>query len=227
MKELLLTLLLFFTSSASAELILTPLRPELKTAKVIAFLNALSSHKAELRALYRVSGAEYNLLAHMAVGILGRESQFFQSRRYMVKENLPWAVHLTKVIQIYLEGSDRPVSPNSRGPTQIKIVPAKIADYYGITENDLFLPENAAVATMGFLIEALAELKRRVVVNHLDFVTPETYVDYLPYIYFGATRLLISGQATPERNIYVRDMKRYMSWVSVEETEPERLSSAP
>lgn len=201
-----------------------PHKQELETSKVYAFIRALETKREELIRLYNADPQEYNLLAAMAVGILGRESEFFESPRYRVKENAQWAIYLIKVVEIYLDGSDRDPELNSRGPTQIKIVPEKIANAYKIEASDLYIPENAAVATMGYLIEALAELKRRVTLNHLSFVTPDSYADYLPYIYFGSKRQLLNGTATPERNIYIRDMRKYMTWIELYEGAPE---SAP
>jgi hypothetical protein len=209
------------STCVDCEIAFVPLRAEVETPKVEAFLQAIADHKIELQQIYKIDGPEYNFLAHMAVGILGRESKFFTSERYVLKEAAPWAVQLIKVVHIYLEGVSRDPSPNSRGPTQIKIVPPVIAARYGVTPNNLYIPNNAALATMGFLIEALGELKRRIESNHLDFITPANYVDYLPYIYFGSTKSLISGKADPAHNIYIHDMKMYMSWVELYERSPE------
>jgi len=200
------------------EMVFVPLDPSLRTENVRRFMQALSAHKEELLTLYRVSGPEYNLLAQMAVGILGRESRFFESPRYRAKEAFPWAVHLMKILRAAATGAA--VDQNSRGPTQIKIVPARIARHYQVTTENLNVPENAALATIGFLIEALDELKTRIVRQHLNHINENNYADYLPYIYFGATRLLIKGEAHPEKNIYVRDMKKYMSWIEVYERAP-------
>ena len=182
--------------------------PQLLTPEVQTFIRTLENKKSELQTIYGVGGSEYNLLAKMAIGILGRESQFFKSRRYVLKEQFPWAVEIAK-------GLTGDTTRNSRGPTQIKIVPARIQEIYEITPDQLWVPENAALATMGFLIETLGELKRRVAVNKLTFVNESNYVDYLPYIYFGSTLRLISGKADPDHNIYIKDMKKYMSWVEV------------
>ncbi len=205
----------------NCEIYLLPLEEEVRTELVRQFISALMYSKSEILELYRgqIRGDEYNLLAHIAVGILGKESDFYNSPRYQLKEMFPWAIRLGKVLRSYLWNSSRYLSPNSRGPTQIKIVPKKIADRYQVVPENLFEPRRAALATMGYLIEALNELKNRKVKNGLDFVTPETYVDYLPYLYFGGTQVLIRGEATPETNIYVRQMKEYMSWVEVYERE--------
>lgn len=199
------------------EVFFLPVRAEVRTEKVRLFIQALAAHKAELQELYHISGPEYNLLAHMSVGILGRETLFFTSKRYQLKEAMPWAVHLAKIIESYLEGAKGQITDNSRGPTQIKIVPTKVADRYGITSDNLYIPENAAIATMGYLIEALGELKRRIISNDLGFIGPQNYVDYLPYIYFGRTKALVQKVATPASNSYVQDMKRYMTWIEVYE----------
>lgn len=198
----------------SCQLVIQTNEPEMRTEKVLLFLQALSVAKFDLLALYpEIHGEEYNLLAHMAIGILGRESEFFRSSRYYVKESVPWAIKTAKVLKIFLSGKTNDPSPNSRGPTQIKIVPTKIAEKYGVRSETLADPTHAALATMGYLLEALPELKKRARNNQLNFITEETYADYLPYIYFGATRALLNKTATPEKNIYIKDMKKYMSWV--------------
>lgn len=199
-----------------------PMHSAVKTEKVRAFLQALSVHKFELIELYESDPQEYNLLAHMAVGILGRESLFFESWRYEIKESAQGAVSLVKAFRSYLSDGEWAASRNSRGPTQIKIVPGRVRDFYGIDEDDLIHPQAAAVATMGILIEALRELKQRAENRGWAHIQSSSYVDYLPYIYFGATRRLIDGSATPASNIYVQDMKRYMLFVRVYEGFPNR-----
>ena len=191
-------------------------QPLLLSEPTQAFLHALSDNKFELMALYQasapVSDSEYNLLAQMCVGILGRESTFFTSRKYWAKENIPFLVPIAKFL---MGKSGDPI--DSRGPTQIKIVPKLIHETYGIVPQNLYVPENAAIATMGFLIESLDELKNRITLNHLKYINPSNYVDYLPYIYLGETRKLIAGSATPDTNIYVQDMKKYMGWIEIYE----------
>ncbi|MFS4459301.1 hypothetical protein [Bdellovibrio sp. HCB2-146] len=204
---------------SNCELFILTTKPELRTEKVQLFIQSLGLHKSELQMLYKIHGAEYNLLAHMAIGILGRESEFFTSTRYQFKETFPILVRVAKILRHMMDDSGKNVSNNSRGPTQIKIVPKKVAAAYGITPDDLHIPDNAAIATMGFLIESLNELKRRIPLNKLENVTPETYVDYLPYIYFGSSRALVKKTATPDKNLYVQAMKHYMSWVEVYERE--------
>ncbi|MBO9665439.1 MAG: hypothetical protein J7501_01325 [Bdellovibrio sp.] len=203
------------SSCDDCSIMLLPTHEKVRTEKVRLFIQGLSAHKKDLQALYKIHGAEYTMLAQMAVGILGRESLFGESNRYRLKEAMPGGVHLLKVLQSYLTG--KPVNENSRGLTQIKFLPELITQNYDINSDNLSVPENAAVATMGYLIEALAQLKRRVVLNKLDHINPQNYADYLPYIYFGGTRAIIKKTATPEKNLYVQDMKVFMSWIEVYE----------
>lgn len=193
---------------------------ELDSVDSQAFLRALESQKPTLMAMYGIDGQQYNFLAHMAVGILGRESHFFQSKRYWVKENFPWAIRVLKVVRVYLSNGNRRLTDSSRGPTQIKVIPGRIEQAYHFDESQLWVPENAAVATMGYLIETLYELQRRSVFQKLTFINKDNYVDYLPYLYFGSPKTLLSGKANPDHNLYVQDMKRYMSWVQIYEIAP-------
>lgn len=190
---------------------------ELRNPKVLDFLEAIENQKENLLEIYGSDPQEYNLLALMAVGIIGKESEFYLSPRYKVKETVPWAVSILKAVHVYLSPENDRVMPNSRGPTQIKTIPKLIAFHYGIQPNDLKNPRAAAVATMGFLIEALKELKARAKNNHWEFVKKETYADYLPYIYFGSVGQLKNRTATPDKNLYIQAMRKYMSWVKIYE----------
>ncbi len=200
---------------SDCSIMILPLKYSMHTNEVMEFANTIAKEKRNLLQIYHSDSQEYNLLAVMAMGILGRESVFFQSPRYKIKESAPWLIQIAKYANYYIH--DKKVLPNSRGPTQIKIVPALIEKFYGITPDNIHEPKNAALATMGFLIEALRELKQRAYNRHLEFISAETYVDYLPYIYFGGARQLIKRTATPEKNIYIRDMKKYISRVQIYE----------
>lgn len=198
--------------------------------KVQNYLTAIAKNKSEIVQLYNSDPQEYNLLAQMAFGILGNESEFFTSTKYLAKISGRSLITPLKKIRSLVDDKFV-ISPNSSGPTQIKVVPQKIAERFGVTSASLSkYPEHAAVATMGYLIEALRELKQRATNNNLDFITPETYVDYLPYLYFGRSKLLNNvksndptlEKAEPHKNLYVLRMKKYMEWVQLYETPPIR-----
>ncbi len=192
---------------------------------LVEFINTIQESKFDIVNLYNSDPQEYNLLAHMALGILGNESSFFQNWRYKVKSQTQGAITAAKVvkkidpIKLFTIGLFAPLelaeaygkaSPNSKGPTQIKNIPDKISSKYNIVETDLWIAKNAARATMGYLIEALAQLKRTTKNNNLSFITTEHYIDYLPYIYFGKSKMIREGSATPDKNIYVQNMKKHM-----------------
>ncbi len=102
---------------------------------------------------------------------------------------------------------------NSRGPTQIKTVPKKIEKEYGINKDNISKPSNSAVATMGFLAEAMVELKNRAKKN--PDITKENRMDYLHYIYMGSTHEIRNRTATPDKNIYLRQLKEYLKGVKI------------
>ncbi len=186
------------------------------------FLHTIGKYKSEIIELYGSDPQEYNLLAQIAFGILGNESEFFSSTKYLAKRNGHSIVTAVKEIKELVD-DDYEASPNSSGPTQIKVVPKKIAEKYRVTPETLRkYPQHAAVATMGYLIEALEVLKQKKLNHNLDFITPETYVDYLPYLYRGLGKTVVKGKATPAENGYVIRMKKYMEWVTLYEVPPTR-----
>lgn len=242
--------------STSAEKVI-PLQMVLKKAEAdakarsIVFMQTLSNQKQNILNIYanEINSQEYNLLAHMAVGILGQESRFFSNWRYAAKMNVQWLITEKKIFnKISFENDLREqnceaplgpfevakcllrtedavvqpddVAPNSKGPTQIKKVPERIAIFYNIKEENLWNPKYAAVSTMGYLIEALKELRQRAYNNKWNFINDYTIVDYLPYLYFGGVKKLKNGSATPDKNIYVKNMKRFMGKVKVYEIIP-------
>ncbi len=211
----------------NCRLVLETNNSNVDSLKVRMFLAAIGSSKSTILSLYSTStdyneqklkSDEYNLLALMAFGIIGNESKFFGSMKYTIKESIPLIVSAAKEINGLLR-PDYKASPNSRGPSQIKVIPRKIAERFQMTPADLKDPEKAALATMGFLIESLQQLKRMAINHKLDYINQQTYVDYLPYIYFGKAKALVDHTATPDRNIYIQQLKKYMEWVDVYEVQ--------
>lgn len=188
--------------------------PSFNTATAKTFLKALANEKATLMEMYGLDNDEYNDLTKLAFGILGNESQFGSSKRYHIKEALPFVVSLMK-------GNMFDTSRNSRGPTQIKRVPQKIKQKYGVTKDSLKDPSNAAVATMGFLAEALQELKSKEKIakkNGLE-INSLNRMNYIHYIYMGRSSQVTQGTATPEQNIYFRQIKKYADQLMIVQSE--------
>jgi hypothetical protein len=197
--------------------------PKLNTRFNRRFLTTLASEKSKLMMIYGLQNREYNRLALMAFGVLGRETKFAQSPKYFFKEHFQLVVSTAKRIEAIEHGVDYHFI-NSRGPTQIKRLPSKIAENYSFDINHLGIPENAAVATLGFLAECLSETKTRARVRKLDFINQENIYDYILYSYFGSTRQLISRTATPTENIYIKTVKGYIHGVVLLETDYEKLT---
>ena len=194
---------------ANCELKIFILDPKLKTKNVIGFIETLENKKTEIMELYGHFDSDYyNRLALMALGILGNESQFFKSKKYLLKENFPLLVTGAKLIRNFY--TNKKMSANSQGPTQIKIIPTKIAEKYQLTMGSLHQPDSAALATMGFLIESFQELNNRHRMNQIATDWIEDFEYYLPYLYFGKTRALVDGTATPMSNMYVKSMRAHM-----------------
>lgn len=190
------------------------------------YVDTISREKASLMAIYGLSNEDYNRLAAIAFGILGRETKFGRSFKYKFKEHTQSLIagykDLRQDVRNWIHGTDRSAPLNSRGLTQIKDVPEKIERYYCADENGLNDPRVTAVATMGFLAESLRILKNRVRNKQLTYVTSENLFDYVLYVYFGSMRKLVNPYidyktgrqirdiATPELNLYVRTVKGYM-----------------
>lgn len=199
----------------ACEFSILPTNLMLESAPVFTFIRTLQTESSNLVDLFESNDQEYIHMAHISLGILGRESLFFGARRYWLKENFQPGVVFLKFLQRQLGFSNIRNYKNSRGPTQIKDIPNLIASKYQVVPDNLFVPQNAAVATMGYLLEAFKELKRIASAPTHQHIQPENYADHLPYIYFGSRKALINKNATPEKNIYVRDMKKYMGMVEI------------
>jgi hypothetical protein len=179
-----------------------------QTKVALDFMNNIDKEKSRIIKMYGITNHEYNELSKLAFGILGNESQFGDSNKYWLKEAAP------SVIAI-LKGNGLDTSRNSRGPTQIKTVPKKIASRYGVTKDSLERPRHAAVATMGFLAEALDELKAKE--KYHPSITPENRFDYIHYIYMGKSSEITKATATPNKNIYFKQIRNYNKGLEVYE----------
>lgn len=176
------------------------MEPKFRTEDALKFVATLDREKETLMKLYSLENDDYNELARMAFGIMGNESSFGESLKYKIKEKLPLLVSLAK-------GELFDTSSNSRGPTQIKTIPKLIAEHYKFSKDELQKPENAAVATLGFLAQAMVELRAKE--RFHPEINPENRFDYLHYLYMGRHSEITQGTATPELNIYLRQLKEY------------------
>jgi hypothetical protein len=195
------------------------------------FLSTLSSYKKKIMELYEVTNTEYNKLSMMAFAIMGRESSFGLGLRYNVKSSCNWCVRIARFMN---EGTSNSLMGEvSKGLTQIKVVPDKITERFKITNDDLGNPKFAAIATLGFLIESMQELKKRIQSSKnseeftLHYITDNNMYDYIPYIYTGRIRKLYDTEKPPEpENLnYNHELKEYLNLILILEA-PENSPSS-
>lgn len=204
-----------FGAPIPLELTIIPVDNAFHNEFVDKFLAAISREKLHILDAYKLSNTEYNRLAILAFGILGMESKFGESAKYIMKETCQPCVAGAKIgarlVRNLLKGrfTARITYTNSRGPTQIKTVPKKIQRLYPeITLDTLNNPEHAGIVTVGFLAERLNEMKVRVAYNrgkerNFDYINQSNVYDYIMYAYFGSMDQLFKSTATPGVNPYI------------------------
>ena len=166
-----------------------------KSKFVSDYINTLEREKNHLMQVLKVDNDDYNILAGFAIGVLAPESDFGKNWKYVLKEFLPGAVSLAK-------GNGLDTSKNSRGPTQLKVIPEEIMEDYGISKTNLTDPENAAVATIAISADFLKQL-RNLGVNH-KAINEENIQTYLYYLYQGKRVQIKEALATPDDNIAIK-----------------------
>ena len=174
------------------------------------FGNALKDNKESLMKDLALSSDEYNDIALVAMGIAQQESDFGDSQKYKLKEYGQWAINVLK----WVKGNN---SYNSRGLTQMKLesytdpVTKNLLYKYNITSDDLDNPEKSAIATMivlgGMYKNELNSAKVKQNMKELN-IKP---MDALLYVWNGRTYELTRGTATPDKNIYVQNVRKYAS----------------
>lgn len=171
------------------------IRHSYKSKFVADYINTLEREKSRLMQILKVDNDDYNILAGFAIGVLAPESDFGKNWKYVLKEFLPGAVSLAK-------GNGLDTSKNSRGPTQLKVIPEEIMEAYGISKTNLTDPENAAVATIAISADFLKQL-RNLGVNH-KAINEENIQTYLYYLYQGKRVQIKEALATPNDNLAIR-----------------------
>lgn len=172
---------------------------------VLSYVNSISTNKQALQNKFGLSSDEYNRLAELAVGIAQQESKFGTSDRYKLKQAMPdWLIAAMK-------SGDNPA--RSRGLTQIKIggdnkEMRNIYKQLGVTDETINAPEMSAVATMARLAYMYnTEVKGRKFKGAQDAdINP---YDALLYKYMGRNSELKNKTATPSKNNYINNVKRY------------------
>ena len=137
---------------------------------------------------------------------MGQESGYGESTRYNIKHYAPILVDTVKAIK-----GDR--SNNSQGLSQIKIDSMNedtkaLLKSYGITKDNVWNSgEKAGLATMLVLGKMFNdELKDTKILKSNKGMD---YTDALMYIYQGKKKDLLNKTATPDKNKYINNVKKF------------------
>lgn len=202
------------------------------------FIQGIEESKEDLMREFDIDSSTYNKFASLALGIAEQESKFGTSVMYRVKNAIPEEKYstvkrisnaLSELKEFDFQGaidaldSDKTkVSHRSRGITQMKIEgdnkeTQEVYDKFGITNESL---EDANKSAVGTMIRLLSVYKNEVMGR--DFVNQEEEVidprDVVLYKYSGQNRQIKNKTETPERNIYIQNVKNYADDFSMETT---------
>ena len=194
---------------------------EIRISSVTAFggesktmMKVLSDKKSELIKNLGIDNDSYNSFAMLTLGIAQQESEFGANSAitYHIKENAQWFVNTLKDVKRMFGEEESHV--NSRGLTQIKLgcytdkSALDLMKKYNITESNLGQGDKAAIATM----IALSSIYK----NELSAIKPMmkeqnlTVQDALLYCWQGKKNQITKGIATPDKNIYINNIKKCM-----------------
>lgn len=183
---------------------------------------ALGDNKTKLCKELGIDNDTYNELAMLALGIAGQETNYGaplaglkKGKPYILKEKL---TGLFNVVKEDIMGNH---SYNSRGLTQMKIQGytdpnvQKLFSKYNITPENLQNGEKSAVATMivlsYMLKNELPALKKQMAKLHVS------KQEALLYCWNNKKNEIKKGTATPDKNIYIKNVKNYMNDFSLDQ----------
>ena len=177
------------------------------TANAFKFTSSLSKNKRNIMKIFGLDSDTYNHLANLAIGIAEQESKFGTSLKYYAK--LADTELLGNAVSNWVRGNKN----RSRGITQIKLTgdaePMQaVYKKLGITEDSITDAEVSALAT----IARLAYMYKNEVENRIFTGQGGKKIDNydaLLYKWMGSPKQLLQHTATPESNIYIRNVKNY------------------
>ena len=168
-----------------------------------SYISSLEKNKKLIMNKFNMDSDTYNHLAELALGIAQQETKYNTSTKKEIKDSTP-----DFIMNIARGNSNR-----SRGITQIKLKgdnPGMQEVYkdLGITEKGLDNASTSALAT----IARLAYIYNTEVRGHnykgANNKDVNAY-DALLYKWMGSNNELIKNTATPDKNNYIRNVKRY------------------
>lgn len=172
------------------------------------YAQAIVDNKRQLQKRFNLTSDEYNHLAELALGLAEQESKFGTSDKYKIKEYTPDSV--LDVVKSIIRGNEGAIS---RGYTQIKNKSdnkdlQKIYKELNIDDDNIYNADKSAIAT----IARLAYMYNNEVRGR-NFKTAEgnnlNPYHALMYKWLGKNDELKNQTATPNKNIYIRNVNKY------------------
>lgn len=181
----------------------------------VAMATALADKKAELMKKLGVDNDTYNMLARVALGIAGQETDFGSAwagakngTPYWMKEGATWMINFGK----WVKGNN---SYNSRGMTQMKIKSytdenvRALMDEYGITEENLQNGDKCAIATM-IVLAHMYKNELPALKGHMQKLNLSKD-DALLYCWNNKKSEITNETATPDKSVYLINAHKYMN----------------
>lgn len=171
---------------------------------VIVYANTLMNGKKQIQEKFNLDSYTYDKLAQLAMGIAEQETKFNTSRRKMIKDYTP-----DSILNLVRGNSNR-----SRGATQIKLngdnqEMQQIYNEFNITEDNIDSMNKSALATISRLAQIYNTEVRGRHFKGKDNKNVSPY-DALLYKWMGRNQELRNKTATPEKNIYINNVKKYI-----------------
>ena len=199
------------------------------TASNQRFLKSLETNKQKLMKLYALSNSEYNRIAIMAYGVLGKETEFGDGWTYQGEKLCSFLCEYFRpaIASVYygVKRGDFSVDLDtemSSGLTQLRKVPLEIVREFSITKQDLHDPAKAAIATAGFLARLLREMKTKVrnsantPEKKLSYMNKGNIFDFLGYLYGGIRcRLYQTPQPRPYKLPYTKKINEHIKKIAL------------
>ena len=160
--------------------------------------------KKQIQEKFNLDSYTYDKLAQLAMGIAEQETKFNTSRRKMVKDYTP-----DFILNLVRGNSNR-----SRGATQIKLngdnqKMQQIYNEFNITGDNIDSMNKSALATISRLAQIYNTEVRGRHFKGKDNRSVSPY-DALLYKWMGRNQELRNKTATPEENIYINNVKKYI-----------------
>jgi hypothetical protein len=195
----------------------------------VEYMISIQDNKSQLMNHLGLTNDEYNEIAKIAFGVLGTETEFGTDKFFKFKESGLGQITIDYLKGNYLKGnsiggiSTVPAIPlsllgikslNSRGPTQIKnakqFKPKSLklpADF------DITTPRGSALATMLALASKYKSFKN--IESKHRAITDRNRMDYLYYLYTGASKQIHSQSASVSQNAAVTKVKEYAKSIEI------------